>query len=171
MHTFVNSLTGLGDKLGAILIQLPPGFKINERPTLEQFLGVLPRGPLYAIEFRHPSWYEPVTAELLSSQSVAWAATDYEDLPLDITRTTDFLYIRWIAKHNVIPHPGYEVIDRTDRLRSWLKNINTCSGGLQSIFGFFDNDYSGHAPATCNRFKSLAGLEVSPASAEQGRLF
>jgi uncharacterized protein YecE (DUF72 family) len=91
---------------------------------------------------------------------------------LEIIPTADFLYLRWIAKHNVIPHPGYEVIDRAPRLQDWLGRIQANLDGVKEIFGFFDNDYAGHAPATCRWMKTLVGLDRSlPAAAEQGRLF
>jgi uncharacterized protein YecE (DUF72 family) len=110
--------------------------------------------------------------ELLKQHGVGWVANDYEDLPVEIHKTTDFLYIRWIARHNVIPHPGYEVLDRSERLRSWLELIQANLDGIHTVFGFFDNDYAGHAPATCNRLKAMIGLPVTSSSAEeQGRLF
>lgn len=172
MRAFVDSAVDLGEKFGVVLIQLPPSFKIDERPSLEVFLQTLPPGPRFAIEFRHVSWHIPETAALLREYRVCWVANDYEDLPVEIVSTTDFLYIRWIARHNVIPHPGHEVVDRTDRLQGWLDRINLNLEGVQTIYGFFDNDFAGHAPASCNRLKSLAGLEVFPPPAqEQGRLF
>ncbi len=172
MRTFIESSARLGNKFGAVLIQLPPSFTIDERPSLESFLPTLPPGYRYAVEFRHASWYVERTAELLKQYGVGWVASDYEELPVEIHHTADFLYFRWIARHNVIPHPGYEVLDRTERLQAWLKLIQTHLEPIQMIFGFFDNDYAGHAPATCNRLKALAGLPViqSPAE-EQGRLF
>lgn len=172
MRAFLDSLSGLGDKLGAVLIQLPPSMKVSEIRVLETFLAVLPKGPRYAIEFRHASWYTSIVDDLLRQHGMGWAATDYEDLPVEIHPTSDFLYLRWIGMHNVIPHPGYEVIDRASRLQDWLERINSNISGVKSIFGFFDNDYAGHSPLTCKRFKALAGLDLPPSSlAEQGRLF
>lgn len=172
MRAFIDSSRGLADKFGAVLIQLPPSFSIEERPSLENFLPTLPEGPRYAVEFRHASWYVPRTADLLRQHGICWVANDYEELPIELTPTTDFLYIRWIARHNVIPHPGHEVLDRTERLKSWLELIRSKLDGIRSIYGFFDNDYAGHAPATCNRLKTLAGLPVTDSPAgEQGRLF
>jgi uncharacterized protein YecE (DUF72 family) len=172
MRAFVDSSAGLGAKFGAVLIQLPPSFTLAERPSLESFLKSLPGGPRYAIEFRHASWHVPDTVELLKQHKVCWVANDYEELPVEIYPTTDFLYIRWIARHNVIPHPGHEVLDRSERLQSWLALIKANLDGIDHVFGFFDNDYAGHAPATCNRFIALAGLPPAASSAgEQGRLF
>jgi uncharacterized protein YecE (DUF72 family) len=174
MRSFVEASSSLAEKFGAVLVQLPPSFTTAERPALEGFLQTLPPGPRYAIEFRHTSWHQSgtETADLLKQYGVCWVANDYEDLPVEIFPTTDFLYIRWIARHNVIPHPGHEVIDRSERLASWLKLINANLAGIRQIYGFFDNDYAGHAPATCNRLKAIIGLPVVPTSAEeQGRLF
>lgn len=172
MLRFLDSLSGLGDKLGAVLIQLPPGFRAAERPALEKFLASLPQGPRFAVEFRHASWHVPATADLLRQYGACFAATDYEDLPVEIYPTACFLYLRWIGRHNVISHPGYEVVDRTARLQDWLERIQAVQSGVQSIFGFFDNDYAGHSPQTCARFKVLAGIDLPPSTfAEQGRLF
>jgi uncharacterized protein YecE (DUF72 family) len=171
MRTFVEASSALGAKFGAVLIQLPPSFTLADRASLEGFLQTLPSGARYAIEFRHASWHVPETADLLRQYQVCWVANDYEELPVEVTPTTDFLYIRWIAKHNVIPHPGHEVLDRTERLHSWLELIKANLDGIESIYGFFDNDYAGHAPATCNRFKALVGLPAASSAGEQGRLF
>jgi uncharacterized protein YecE (DUF72 family) len=172
MEVFVEASAPLQSKFGAVLLQLPPGFKFDDWNRLAQFLPALPVGPRYAVEFRHASWHVPQTAELLAQYGVCWVSTDYEDLPVDITPTTDFLYIRWIGKHGVLPHPGHETLDRTDRLQDWLERINSYRDRVQTVFGFFDNDYAGHSPGTLNRFKSLAGLPtVSSSAEEQGRLF
>jgi uncharacterized protein YecE (DUF72 family) len=172
MRVFVESSQPLEKKFGAVLIQLPPSLKVDERPTLERFLAGLPAGPRYAFEFRHASWHVPQTADLLRYHGVCWVATDYEDLPVEIYPTTDFLYIRWIGKHGVLPHPGHELLDREERLKSWLERIRAVEPEIDTVYGFFDNDYAGHAPATCNRLKTLIGLPVTPSSGEeQGRLF
>src|SRR5918998_114355 len=46
------------DKLGAILLQLPPSFTVNDFKNIEIFLARLPNSGNYdyAVEFRHPSW-------------------------------------------------------------------------------------------------------------------
>lgn len=181
MRVFVESSLPLGSKFGPVLIQLPPSFQAGELAAVERFLAALPTGGefrqvRYAIEFRHASWHAPQAAaaleEVLRRYGVGWVATDYEDLPVVIHRTAPFLYVRWIGKHNVIPHPGYEVLDRQERLAGWLARIEEDSDGLEDVFGFFDNDYAGHSPATCNRLKTMLGLPVTTTPAEdQGRLF
>lgn len=172
MRAFVTASLHLGDKFGAVLLQLPPSYTSDEKAGLEAFLRELPEGPCYTVEFRHASWYTDETGDLLRRFGVGWAATDYEELPVEITPTASFLYVRWIGRHNILPHPGHEVVDRTERLQAWVERIRSYTEDVQTVFGFFDNDYAGHAPASCNRLKTLLGLPVTPsAGEEQGRLF
>src|ERR687887_281416 len=42
------------NKLGTILIQLPPSFTVSDFKNIEVFLDKLPSGYQYAIELRHP---------------------------------------------------------------------------------------------------------------------
>ncbi len=43
---------------------------------------------------------------------------------------------------------------------------------VDAVYGFFNDDYAGYAPATGNRFKRIAGLPViEPEIPQQGALF
>ena len=68
----------LGDKLGCVLFQCPPSLHYD-RALIEAFVGYLPPGGRFAMEFRHASWVE--AKDLLLSQGVAWcvAETDEKD--------------------------------------------------------------------------------------------
>ena len=46
----------LRKKLGPILFQLPPRWKVNVE-RFSEFLAALPRGHKYVIEFRDESWF------------------------------------------------------------------------------------------------------------------
>src|ERR1043166_1842204 len=56
-------IKNLSDRTGPVLWQLPP-FLQKDLPRLDKFLGRLPEGYRYAIEFRHPSWMDSDTLEL-----------------------------------------------------------------------------------------------------------
>lgn len=64
------------NKLGAILIQLPPSFTVKEFQNTEEFLDRLPSGYDYAIEFRHPSWNTEGPWEMLKHYNIAAVMTD-----------------------------------------------------------------------------------------------
>jgi len=53
---FLKTAEALGDKLGPVLFQLPPKWRVN-RERLESFLESLPGGHRYAFELRDPSWF------------------------------------------------------------------------------------------------------------------
>lgn len=176
---FIDTVRELGDKLGVILFQFPPSFTNQQLPILQACLEGLPTDLRFAVEVRHPSWYstqqpgqEPGLAERLRQYGVAWAATQYPDLPAVIYPTAPFLYIRWIGQHGSFEQHTSERIDRQAQLAEWLGLIEAQAPGMEALFGFFNNDYAGFAAATANRFKELAGLAVQPFTPpQQPRLF
>ena len=73
---FLDNLIPLGPRLGVLLFQLPPFFKLDlER--LETFLQELPQGHRYAMEFRHDSWNEPAVVDRLKEAGVALCAAEF----------------------------------------------------------------------------------------------
>jgi len=53
-YAFLDRLAPLSDKLGPLMIQMPPNFGARELPRLEAFLEDLPRDFRYAVELRDP---------------------------------------------------------------------------------------------------------------------
>lgn len=49
---FLDGIAPLGDRLGPVMIQLPPQFDVRSLPRLEAFLASLPRDFRYAVELR-----------------------------------------------------------------------------------------------------------------------
>ena len=199
---FLDVMRVFGSRLGPVLIQLPPSFDAKELPTLAAFLAALPTDIRFAVEVRHPSWYAssqtgPVTedrtgqlddgdlietgpifgdrsglAHLLAQFHMTWVTLDYLALPKQITPTTNFLYIRWIGQHGRFVRRGREEIDVSAKLAWWWEQLQPHLQQIPAIYGFFNDDYAGYAPTTCNRFKALAGLPiVEPEIPQQGKLF
>ena len=172
MRLFLGAMSELGEKLGIILIQFPPSYALDEFPALASFLSDLPGEFRYAVEFRNRSWYTPETAELLSENNICWTATEYARLPKKVEVTTDFLYIRFIGQHRRFAQHNRVQIEVGASLDWWLKRIESLSDKVGEVYGFFNNDYSGFAPATADRFKSMAGLPADDSGPpRQERLF
>jgi uncharacterized protein YecE (DUF72 family) len=172
MDEFLNVMRVLGSKLGVILVQLPPSYTSDKLPILKAFLEILPDDIRFAVEFRHRTWFTPQTAELLSAHRIGWAATEFGNLPHEIIPTTDFLYIRWLGKRAAFRRYDQEQIDQTARLTWWKDQIFRNASQAQAVYGFFNNDYSGFAPGTCNRMKTLLDQPITVfRQPEQGRLF
>ncbi|WP_375413622.1 DUF72 domain-containing protein [uncultured Bradyrhizobium sp.] len=77
LDRFVDEVTGLGRKLGVLLVQLPPKSALD-KPTANGFLRDL-RARIdidIALEPRHPSWFAPGVDAWLSEQGIARVAAD-----------------------------------------------------------------------------------------------
>ncbi|HNM16605.1 MAG TPA: DUF72 domain-containing protein [Nitrospira sp.] len=95
LHTMLEHLAPLAEKqkLGPILLQLPPNFKRND-DRLAEFLQGLPPTYRWVMEFRHDSWNHATVENLLRRFRVAWAAVETDDRPAEYRDTADFLYAR-----------------------------------------------------------------------------
>jgi uncharacterized protein YecE (DUF72 family) len=175
MHEFLGVMSELGPKLGVVLLQFPPSFTVREAAPLKRFIRALPPDLRYAVEFRSETWFVEQTVETLRALNCCWVAADYAHEPRQLHATSDFLYVRWIGLHQQFPSMDQERVDVTDRLEIWQRQIEQVSSEsppLSAIWGFFNNDYAGHAPATCRRFLRMLGRPVrEPDDPAQGELF
>ena len=165
---FLQTMRLFEDKLGPILIQFPPDFSRTEIGVLETFLDALPSDLRYAVEFRHRSWHATETGEMLQARDMCWVSTEYVHMPQRVYVTTDFLFIRWIGRHGRFETKDRERLDKTSSLQDWLADIEQRrSDGFDTVYGFFNDEYAGFAPATCQKFKRLAGLPTRPLTPPQ----
>jgi len=172
MAEFLAVMRELKEKLGVILIQLPPSFGNDQFEVLATFLGELPTDLCFAVEFRHVSWYQRQTAALLQKHKICWAATEYPNLPRGAMHTADFLYFRLIGQHGQFEKHDREQMDRSANLQWWYQHLATHLEHAEVIYGFFNNDYAGFGPESCNQFKALAGLPAPNLQPpQQQRLF
>lgn len=160
MLAFLETARLLGDKLGAVLLQFPPDFAHDQFGALLSFIKTLPTDIRFAVEFRHRSWETPGTITLLERYNICLATADYIHMPKQIRRTASFLYLRFIGPHGRFPSKDREVLDRVTDLQQWHEKIEPFLGDVTDVFAFFNDDYSGYSPATCNRFKRIVGLQL-----------
>ncbi len=186
---FLEVAQGLDHKLAVILFQFPPTFDASARNDLERWIERLPReAARYAVELRHDSWWTPETAALFRAHDVAWVAgdeptpgvaslapTEINDAnayqPRRVVATTDWLYVRWVGRHDQYETTSEEVVDPTARLAWWVDRLgrerarSAATGRpIGEVFGLVGNTYAGHAPATLRRLQDLLDLPVSRAS-------
>src|SRR3954468_10106130 len=88
---FVRTMQALEDRLGPLLLQLPPNFTVEGKEVLNAFLQELPEGPRYAVEVRHRSWVGSDLPELLRERGAALTLVDYPRMPRLEEATTDFV--------------------------------------------------------------------------------
>jgi uncharacterized protein YecE (DUF72 family) len=155
----------LGDKLAAVLIQLPPQFMAvpDNKQALREFLPQLPRDIRFSIEFRSADWMrQRGLADFLRKYHVALALVEGQWLAReDVWRFAegpgaDFAYVRWMGPRNLT---RFDIVQRPqDRnLRDWSKIIAALCRRIPHVYAYFSNFYEGHAPASANKLKRLLG--------------
>jgi uncharacterized protein YecE (DUF72 family) len=82
LGAFIDLIRHLGDRLGAVLVQLPPSLVFDAEIAVTFFrqLRDLFEGPIIC-EPRHPTWFDIKPGELLRSEQVARAAVDPARVP------------------------------------------------------------------------------------------
>ncbi len=84
----------LGDKLGPVLFQFPPGLKADA-DLLREFLSVLPPRMRAAFEFRHDSWWRDDVCEALDGVGAAWVLADRPGRRAPVIATGGWAYLRF----------------------------------------------------------------------------
>ena len=130
----------LQEKLGPILFQLPPRWKVNVE-RFSEFLASLPKGHRYVIEFRDESWFVTPVFELLRKYNVAFCIHDFADMKVPNEITADFTYVRFHGPTSAKYFGSYS----DDQLRRWAKRIEEWRARLSSVYAYFNNDPGGEA--------------------------
>lgn len=137
----------VNDKLGPILIQLPPSFVFEEHHgNLASFLKMLPKDLDFAVEFRDYSWLRDEAWDLLKEHNVAYTIVDEPLLPPEIHLTADFAYIRW---HGRGSRPWYNYHYSKKELETWVPKVKTIGKKVKKVYGYFNNHYHGYAAENC----------------------
>ncbi len=140
----------LAKKLGPILFQLPPRWKLNiER--FEEFLGSLPGEHQYVIEFREETWFVLEVYQLMRKYKVAFCIHDFGDMKVPREITAKFTYIRFHGPTSAKYWGSYS--DR--ELRVWADRIKKWRSDLSSVYVYFNNDPEGAAVKNALTLKRL----------------
>jgi len=139
----------LGDHLGPILFQLPPSFH-KDLARLGSFFHILPAHGLYVLEFRHESWDDPETIELLRRHGIAYCIVSAPKVEPVIEVTAPFAYFRMHG-----PGRWYRDSYTEDQLEWWARQIRPILDQGTDVYVFFNNDIDGHAPHNAAHLRSI----------------
>lgn len=139
---FFDAVHVLGDKLGAVLVQLPPQFRVDI-DRLAHFLDVVPESVPTAFEFRHASWRNEAVLAALARHGAAWVETDVDGAPApaDLPRSATWTYLRLRA-------PGYSA----EALASWRRACAT----FEHAYVYFKHEDEALGPLLAERMLSNA---------------
>ena len=136
----------LGDKLGAVLFQLPP-YLHRDLDRLHEFLAILPKDLPAAMEFRHASWFDDAVLDALERHGCGLCVSDDGKLAIpDRLATTNWAYLRF-------RQPGYS----DAALNGWIERI--AATGAKHAYAFFKHEDEGAGPALARRLLDLAQAE------------
>ncbi|MBW3648749.1 MAG: DUF72 domain-containing protein [Actinobacteria bacterium] len=136
----MDRVAGLGDKLGAVLLQLPPDMACDlER--LDSCLACFPAGSHVAVEPRHSSWWTDETRAVLTERGAAlvWAERDSRPVA-PLWRTADWGYLRLHAAGGEQIWPYEQSV-----LRSWALRVAQAFDDEQTAYVYTNNDPGGAA--------------------------
>ncbi|HEY0406428.1 MAG TPA: DUF72 domain-containing protein [Pyrinomonadaceae bacterium] len=164
LSEFCDHASLLGDKLAAVLVQLPPQFEMSPENAraLREFLPHLPREMRFSIEFRSSEWLEEGVAELLGKYNVAPALVEGQWLAGERVRrmaeiaSADFAYVRWMGARDLT---RFDIVQRPqdENLLEWSALLVKLKERATSVFAYFSNFYEGHAPRSAAKLKRLLG--------------
>jgi uncharacterized protein YecE (DUF72 family) len=123
MSEFVTTLSGLGPKLGVLLMSFP-AWRERDDEALEQFLAALPSQRRYAFEFRHASWDAPEVRTALEAAGATLCYSDDAGTPPPALPDGLFAYVRLRAD-------AYS----TEQKDAWLKLLQS-EAGARDVFVF-----------------------------------
>lgn len=82
LERFLDEVQALGDKLGPLLVQLPPRLRFDEKTAAAFFAQLRERFAGEAVcEPRHPTWFDAAAEQVLRKNRIARVAADPTVLP------------------------------------------------------------------------------------------
>jgi len=146
---------GLGNRLGPVLLQLPPNLQADPS-RLADCLASFDAAPGHvkvAVEPRHTSWWTEETKQVLAAHGAALCLSDRLGRPVSpLWRTANWSYLR-LHEGSADPWPRYG----TRALRRWIDDLTRIwPDDEASVYVYFNNDQHGAAVADATEFADLA---------------
>ncbi|MFQ5784289.1 MAG: DUF72 domain-containing protein [Alphaproteobacteria bacterium] len=154
LAAFLDRLSGLGEKLGPVLFQLPPKFAADfER--LAGFLALLPEDRRFTFEFRDPSWHCEETYKLLAAHGAAFCPFELGGVTAPRVATADFVYVRLHGRTG-----RYRGNYSEAALADWAGWLGERIAEGRDVYVYFDNtDEADYALRNARRLGEMLSVE------------
>ena len=134
LENFLSHAEELSEKLGTVLFQLPPGWKLNPE-RFDNFLAILPENERFVFEFRNSSWYTADIYAMLRKRNCAFCIYELGGHASPLTVTADFVYVRLHG-----PGDKYQGSYNNDTLKKWAEYLLQWRDEGKNVYIYFDND-------------------------------
>jgi uncharacterized protein YecE (DUF72 family) len=148
VRAFCDAAGTLGDKLGVLLFQLGPAFKVDHA-LFDAFLADLPRGAKAAFEFRHASWFDDAIFERLRDRNLALCFADSAERSTPLVPTASYGYFR-------LRDEGYT----DDDIDRWAETIRAHQDRWEETFVYFKHEEEGKGPDFAKRLMRRLDLPI-----------
>ena len=139
----------LGDRLGVVLLQLPPSLGF-EPERLDATLRAFARRVPVAVELRDRSWFVEETWSVLRSHAAAFVLADRRGPITPLVATAPWTYLR-MHVGQATPRPCYG--ERA--LQSWVSRLDDLGPAGRRGWAFFNNDHRACAVRNAAEFESM----------------
>jgi uncharacterized protein YecE (DUF72 family) len=147
---FVRSAHLLGNRLGLLLLQLPPNLPYQPQ-LLDAALHDFAFPSLVAVEFRDEHWLTEEIFALLRQRGANYCNPDHPEHELTSIVTGDTGYLRLHGRRS-----WYADNYTQDELRSVADTARKMTQeGAKEVFIFFNNDYAAYAPHNASALSQL----------------
>ncbi|TMR10425.1 DUF72 domain-containing protein [Nonomuraea turkmeniaca] len=147
VQRLMGAAAALKEKLGPILLQLPPTLRA-EPGRLDRCLACFPRDVRVAVEPRHASWWTEDVRDVLNAHGAALCWADRLGRPQSpLWRTASWGYVRMHQGR-----AGFEYGETS--LRTWAGRVR--EAGWEDAYVYFNNDPGAAAVRNARRFARLA---------------
>ncbi len=164
LELFYERMELLKDKILALLIQLPPSYKIKE--GLEDFSShdFFFQGDFrYAVEVRHSSWFSDLAYNFFKNNNISMVWSQMDRLQTPPIVTSDFVYLRLIGDSRLDEDQfGKIQIDRSEEIKNWANKMKETKQNEMNVkVGIVaaNNHYGGYGPGTVDIFRQNMDME------------
>ena len=157
---------GLGDRMGPLLLQLPPDMEADPE-RLSHVLELLSPHARVAVEPRHPSWWTERVAAVLGEHGATLCWADRRGPVSPTWVPSPWRYVRYHEGRGR-PHPRY----RPGELSPWVRRLAADADHTDDAWVYFNNDPGGCAIVDATEFMRQAedaGLVVMSGQMEPVR--
>jgi uncharacterized protein YecE (DUF72 family) len=150
IREFVGSAAPLGEKLAAVLWQLPPSARAGDlRIPFARFVLDLPPSVKHIVEFRHASWFNDDMYDVLNEFNIGLVINDSPRFPQRDVVTGGLMYVRFHG-----PGKLYDSLYNDEQLQTWAARISPRLSS-HDVYLFFNNTFAGQALGNANTLRDL----------------
>jgi uncharacterized protein YecE (DUF72 family) len=153
MRNFFDVFEGMKNRLGPVLIQLPPGLAYD-RSLIGNFFNLIfekYNRYRFAVEARNKTWMNNTFFDLLAQYGIALVTADSGNrYPYFEMVTSRFVYLRLHGREQLYASDYHE-----NDLRSYAEKISFWLSKGKEVWVFFNNDYYGFAVKNAEKLKEI----------------